>query len=98
MRGFGNSRRLNTGQLKASDAMVHLSITSLMAGNTFCGLGRLIVSGVGEEVVHPNVHLLSSPSYRNKICSECLAVWDNPEIATNPAQSIPLQGVVAADN
>jgi hypothetical protein len=77
--------------------MVHLSIRSLLEGNTFCSQTRSEVFRKGEEVFHPNVQLLEKTGYRNKICSECLAIWDNPESPTNPVQGIPLHRAAAGN-
>ncbi|QCT95433.1 hypothetical protein FEV13_00345 (plasmid) [Stutzerimonas degradans] len=77
--------------------MVHLSIRNLLNGNTFCGRARSEVFGKGEEVFHPNVQLLEKPGYRGKICSECLAIWDNPELPTTPVQGIPLHRAAAGN-
>ncbi|ELQ8316819.1 hypothetical protein R2571_005705 [Pseudomonas aeruginosa] len=70
--------------------MAHLSINGLMAGASLCGLGRDQLIDAGEEILHPNVKLLEIRSYRKKICSECLAVWDNPERPTNPMPGLTL--------
>ncbi|WKL67259.1 hypothetical protein Q1Z72_00860 [Pseudomonas qingdaonensis] len=70
--------------------MAHLSINGFMAGATFCGQSRSQVLDRGEDFFHPNVQLLETRSYRKKICSECLAVWDNPERPTNPMPGQPL--------
>lgn len=70
--------------------MVHLLIDGVMAGVMFCGLPRSTVLGRDEDIFHPNVKLLENRIYREKICSECLAVWDNPERSTNPMPGLPL--------
>lgn len=72
--------------------MAHLSIDGLMAGAMFCGTSRNSALGNGEEFFHPNLKLLENRIYRQKICSECLAVWDNPECSTNPMPGLPLHG------
>lgn len=77
--------------------MAHLSINGFMAGATFCGQSRSQVFDRGEDVIHPNVRLLENRIYREKICSECLAVWDNPERPTNPMPGLALHRAAAGN-
>lgn len=77
--------------------MVHLSIISVMDGATFCGLPRNQATRGDDEVYHPDVKLLENRIYRKKICSECLAVWDNPERSTNPMPGLPLHGAAVGN-
>lgn len=78
--------------------MDHLSIKGLMSGMTFCGLDRSEVLAKGEEVIHPVARLLERHGYREKMCSECLAVWDNPERPTNPVPGLPLHRAAVGNN
>jgi len=70
--------------------MRHLSIKGVMGDSAFCGLSRSQVLDQGGEVFHPEVRFLESANYRKKFCSGCLAVWDNPELPTNPMPGQPL--------
>lgn len=72
--------------------MAHLSINGFMAGETFCGHARNLVMERGEEVVHPVSKLLSNPIYRQTICPQCLAVWDNADEPTIPMPGLSPQG------
>ena len=88
---------LNMKRLLRASEMVHLSITGLMAGATFCGQARSVIFDRGEDLSHPNVKLLENRIYRNKICSECLVVWDNPERPTNPMPGLALHRAAAGN-
>lgn len=63
---------------------VHLSITGFNAGQPFCGQLRSVLLERGDAFHHPNVRLLQINAYRENICSDCLATWDNTELPTNP--------------
>lgn len=78
--------------------MRHLTLTGLWSGRPFCGVSRLQAASAGDEFSHPNARLLDQPAYREKICSRCLSLWDNPELSENPEPGLSLVGEAIGHN
>ena len=54
--------------------MIHLTHTGYYAGLPYCGAARGIE---GEKYAHPNVKFLEKQENREKVCPECLKIWDD---------------------
>ncbi len=72
--------------------MKHLTLAGLWAGRPFCGVSRIQAAASGDAFMHPNVRLLDQPLFREKICPDCLSLWDNPEQSTQPDPGHSLVG------
>ena len=54
--------------------MIHLTHTSYLAGQTYCGVGKNLP---GTQYHHMNIRALANPEYRQNVCPACLAIYDD---------------------
>lgn len=53
--------------------MLHLTLTGYHAGQTLCGAERVLENAHAHAMWAP----LGNPEYRQKVCPECLKVWED---------------------